>query len=264
MRLYPCHTLFRECPVQERHDLLPGTLLVGREGSPVPCAAGNALLHGPAHGLGGGAVLPIHVGELPLGAGRLGTALQVPEHIDDQNAGASRPGIAILVELHGIDGAQAPVVGLIAVVALVRDPQTVDVDIGFRLSGGPPEEDDRLPDGAGIIGGEAGLTLAAGDSLLYRPVDGTVEIVRGMYVLKAARRAGGYTGGRRQRRDDVRQLDVIAGQQHLKFGKEDGKETVRIKSGRKAFFLQTDSGTEISVFTKYKCSLAQNVQIKWR
>ena len=55
-----------------------------------------------------------------------------------------------------------------------------------------------------------------------------------------------------------------AGQQHLQFGKEDGKETVRIKSSRKAFFLQTDSGTEISVFTKSKSSLAQNVQIKWR
>ena len=55
-------------------------------------------------------------------------------------------------------------------------------------------------------------------------------------------------------------MPIKPGQRHLKFSKKDSKEAVGIKSGREAFFLHTDPGTEISVFAKSKCSFAEDIQ----
>ncbi len=52
-----------------------------------------------------------------------------------------------------------------------------------------------------------------------------------------------------------------AGRQHLKIGKQDGKELFGVHSGDKTLFLDADTTAEIGTFAQGEGSLAEDIQI---
>lgn len=160
-------SLLPEGPPQEGDDLATGAGVIGREGG-VAGSLGDTLLQRPVHRVGA------DVRE--VGGRSLGAAGLFPHELHRHLTGAGVVGAKLISAGHAL--LSSPGHSLLIVSARI-DVRKGASALGFRGTGGPPQEGDDLGTGAGVIGAERRVRGAVGDALFHRPGNG-VPVIGGL------------------------------------------------------------------------------------